>query len=126
MNTFNATGRLTKNPEIKFLQNGMAVTNLTIAVNRKKTQNNSEPGADYLNCVAWGKTAKNVADYTVKGSHVAIVAEARSRTYNKDDQTHYVVDFHVSEIEFLDSKEETEARRNKQKQEQEQEQQQSN
>jgi single stranded DNA-binding protein len=59
----------------------------------------------------WGKQAENAAEYLGKGSHVNIVGRLRNNNYEKDGETVYGMAFTVEEIDYLDSRAESEARR---------------
>jgi len=97
MNSFNAVGRLTKDPELRVTQSGKSVTNFNIAVNRSFSDD-----ADFFNGVAWGKLAENVANYTVKGQRIAVTGRLQSRTYeDRNGDRKYVVEIVANEIEFL-------------------------
>jgi len=86
-------GRLTKDPELRFTPNGIAVTTFTLAVNRPFKNANGEQEADFINIVVWKKAAENVANYTSKGSLVAIDGRIQTRSYeNKDGQRVYVTE----------------------------------
>ena len=61
-------GRLTKDPELKYTQSGIAVTRFTLAVNRAFSNQQGEREADFISCVAWRKQAENIANYLRKGS----------------------------------------------------------
>lgn len=60
----------------------------------------------------WGKQAENAAEYLGKGSHVNIVGRLRNNNYEKDGETVYGMAFTAEEIDYLDSRAESEARRN--------------
>ena len=60
------TGRLTKDPDLRYTPNGVAVVSFTLAVNRTFSNQNGEREADFINCQAWRKTAENVANYLKK------------------------------------------------------------
>jgi len=60
----------------------------------------------------WGKQAENAAEYLGKGSHVNIVGRLRSNNYEKDGETVYGMAFTAEEVDYLDSRAESEARRN--------------
>ena len=62
MNRSILVGRLTKDPELRFTPNGVAVSTFTLAVNRAFS-NNGEREADFINCVVWRKVAENAANY---------------------------------------------------------------
>ena len=59
----------------------------------------------------WGKQAENAAEYLVKGSHVNIVGRLRNNNYEKDGEEVYALAFTCEEIDYLESKAESEARR---------------
>ena len=68
MNKVVLIGRLTKDPELRYTQGGTAVANFTLAVNRRFANQSGEREADFINCVAWQKTAEFVANYFKKAS----------------------------------------------------------
>ena len=87
MNKVLLIGRLTKDPELKYTPGtGTAVTTITLAVENynSKTQ---EKTADFIPVVLWGKQAENTAQYTLKGSQVAISGRISVRTYDAKDGT---------------------------------------
>lgn len=87
MNKVVLIGRLTKDPELKYTPStGTAVTTITLAVDNynSKTQ---EKTADFIPVVLWGKQAENTAQYTLKGSQVAISGRISVRTYDAKDGT---------------------------------------
>ena len=87
MNKVLLIGRLTKDPELKYTPStGTAVTTITLAVENynSKTQ---EKTADFIPVVLWGKQAENTAQYTLKGSQVAISGRISVRTYDAKDGT---------------------------------------
>jgi single-strand DNA-binding protein len=98
-------GRLTKDPELRFTPNGIAVTTFTLAVNRPFKNVNGEQEADFINIVVWKKAAENVANYTSKGSLVAIDGRIQTRSYeNKDGQRVYVTEVVAESVQFLGTK----------------------
>ncbi|HLR14330.1 MAG TPA: single-stranded DNA-binding protein, partial [Bacillota bacterium] len=56
-------GRLTRDPDLRYTQNGTAVANFTLAVNRPFTNQQGERDADFINCVIWRRPAENLANY---------------------------------------------------------------
>lgn len=103
MNKFIGIGNLTKPAELKFTPNtGLAVATFTLAINegwgeKKKT--------NYINCVAWRKTAEALANYTDKGSKVAVEGSIQTRSYDaKDGTKRYVTEVVVESVEFLEKK----------------------
>lgn len=101
MNKVTMTGRLTKNPELRFTPGkGTGVTNVTIAVD-KYNSSTGQREADFIPLVIWGKQAEAVCNNLVKGSKIAIVGKLQSRTHEKDGDKRYIVEVVVEETEFL-------------------------
>ncbi len=99
MNLVVLTGRLTRDPELKYTQGGKAVVNFTVAVSRLKKDE-----ADFINCVAWDKTGELVAEYFRKGSLIGLQGRIVTGSYEKDGQKRYTTEVYVDKIEFLESK----------------------
>ena len=99
-------GRLTKDPDLRFTPNGLAVCTFTLAVNRPfKNPQTGEHDADFINCVAWRKLAENVANYTSKGNLVAVDGRIQTRNYEgKDGSRVYVTEVVCDSIQFLEPK----------------------
>lgn len=70
-----------------------------------------EVEATAIQWLVWGKPAENAAEYLGKGSHVNVVGRLRNTSYERDGQTVYGMDFTAEEIDYLDSRAESEARR---------------
>lgn len=105
LNKICLVGRMTKDPELKYLQNGTAVTTFTLAVDRTFKNKNGKREADFINIVVWRKQAENVANYTHKGSLVAVAGRIQTRSYEgKDGQRRYITEVVAEEVHFLDSK----------------------
>ena len=84
-------GRLTKDPDLRYTQSGAAVATFTVAVDRQFTNQNGERGADFINCVIWRKAAENFANFTHKGSMIAVEGRLQSRSYeNQQGNRGYV------------------------------------
>lgn len=100
MNCVQIVGRLVKNPEMR--QNSeTSVARFTVAVDRKYKKDE----ADFISCVAFGKSAEFVDKYFSKGNRIGIVGEWRSGSYtNKDGQKVYTNDCVVNSVEFVESK----------------------
>lgn len=102
MNKVILMGRLTRDPEVRE-GNGMKVAKYGLAVNRPKNKN-GEQEADFLNCVAFGKTAEFVERFLTKGRQIAIVGQLRTGNYtDKDGKKVYTTDIVVNEHYFTDS-----------------------
>jgi len=104
MNTINLIGRLTKDPELRYSQGGVAICTFTLAVNRDFTNQNGEREADFIQCKVFKKTAENLANYQQKGSQIGVVGRLQTGSYEKDGQRVYTTDVMVDRVEFLGSK----------------------
>jgi single-strand DNA-binding protein len=99
MNLFTGIGRITNDIELKQTQSGTNIATFTLAINRDK-QN-----ADFLNCIAFNKTAELLAQYTKKGNLLAVNGKVQTRNYEgKDGKKVYVTEIIVNQIEFLEKK----------------------
>ena len=107
MNKVLLIGRLTKDPELRYTQSGTAVASFTLAVNRRFSNQNGEREADFINCVAWQKSAEFVANYFRKGQQMALEGRLQVRTYDGNDgQRRWVTEVVADQIEFVGSKNE--------------------
>ena len=101
------TGRLTRDPELRYTTSGTAVVQATIAVDRQFKNQQGEREADFINLVIWRKTAENFADFTHKGSLVGIDGRIQTRTYeNKQGQRVYVTEINVDSFSLLEPRQE--------------------
>lgn len=99
------TGRLTKDIDLKQTQSGTAVTQFTLAVSRQYKAKGQERQADFIECVAWRKTAEVLANYTHKGSLIGVDGRIQTRSYeNRDGQRVYVTEVVIDNLSFLDSR----------------------
>ena len=106
MNTINLIGRLTKDPELKYIQGtGNAVARFTIAVDRGFTKKDGTKETDFINIEVWNKSAENCSNYIAKGSLVGVTGSLRIDNY-KDQQGEYKSFTKVlaSNIQFLNAK----------------------
>ncbi len=100
-------GRLTKDPELKYLEDGKAVTSITLAVNRNFKNQKGDYYTDFLNCTLWQKNAENTANYCKKGSVIGVTGRIQTRNYENQDGTRvYVTEVVAEGIKFLSSKKE--------------------
>lgn len=109
MNHFTITGRLTKDAEIRYSNEGKAVARFDFAVNRK-FKREGEADADFFSCVAFGKIAETFEKCMVgKGTKLLIEGEVRNNNYtNKDGQKVYGTQVVVNSFEFCESKSQAE------------------
>lgn len=103
MNKLIITGNLVKNPELRTTTAGVNVCGFTIAVNRRKTQNNQDPGADYFNVSAWRQLGDNCAKFLQKGSKVTAVGAVSIRTWENNGKHGASMEVTAEDVEFLSS-----------------------
>lgn len=97
MNTVQLLGRMVKDPDINVISN-TTVAKFTLAVNRFK-----KGEADFINCVAFGKTAENIANFFFKGNQIAIKGRIQTGSYDAQDGTkRYTTDVVVEGFDFID------------------------
>lgn len=104
MNKIIIMGRLTRKPEVRWLQgaNATAIARISVAVDRKRE---GEPDADFFNCTAFGRQAEFVEKYLQQGTKIVVTGRIQNDNYtNKDGQKVYSVQIMVEEIEFAESK----------------------
>jgi single-strand DNA-binding protein len=117
MNSVNLTGRLTKEPELRYTASGVAVANITLAVNRPFTNQQGEREADFIRCIAWKGTAETMANHLQKGALIAIEGSIRTGSYEDDNgKTVWTTDVNVNNFHFLESKGEQQQQPQKKKQ----------
>ena len=105
MNKILLVGRLTKDPELRYTQSGIAVASFTLAVNRRFTNQNGDREADFINCVAWQKAAEFVANYFKKGQQMGLEGRLQVRSYEGNEgQRRWVTEVVAEQIEFVGSK----------------------
>ena len=107
MNKIIITGRCTRDPELRTMQDNVSVCTVTVAVDRRPDRN-GERHADFIPCVFWRSQAEFVARYFTKGSRIAVSGRIQVRTYedsngNKRTTTEIVAD----DVEFVDPKQTT-------------------
>ena len=112
MNSVSLMGRLTRDPELRYTANTqMANARFVVAVNRKlskekrqEAESNGYPTADFISCMAWGKTAENIANYLKKGNRIAITGHIQTGSYeNQQGQRIYTTDVVVDSFDFIES-----------------------
>ena len=106
MNKWIGTGRLGRDPEIKYTQTGKAVASFSIAVSEKWSSNGEKKErTDWVNIVAWDKLGELCGQYISKGSKVLIEGKLQVRSYeDKNGVKKYVTEIVAQQVEFLDSR----------------------
>ena len=107
VNNLHIIGRLTGDPELRTTTSGQEVCGFDVAVNRRKTANNQNPGADYFHVSAWGEKGKVCHKYLAKGKMVSVSGPVSVRAYtNNKGEAKGILDVHADDVEFLSPKSE--------------------
>lgn len=112
MNRVELIGRLTRDPELRYTSSNIANVRFTLAVNRNFTSQNGEQETDFISVVVWRKQAENVSKYISKGSLVAVEGRIQTGSYEKDGQRIYTTDVVADNVQFLETKRESQAKNN--------------
>ena len=100
MNHVTLMGRLTRDPELKYSQAGKAYCRFTVAVNRDFNKDE----ADFINCLAFGKTAETIAEWLGKGRRIALHGRIQIGNYeNKNGDKVSTFEVVADRFEFVDS-----------------------
>lgn len=112
MNSVVLIGRLTRDPELRYLPSGnnTAVTRFTLAVDRQlsrekkaEMESRNQPTADFINITVWGKQAENVSNYVSKGRLVAVEGRIQTGSYEaKDGTRRYTTEVVANRVQFLE------------------------
>lgn len=98
-------GRLTKDPELKYTQTGIAVCRFTLAVNQPFKSEGGEKKTDFIQCVAWRKQAENVANYLKKGSLAGVDGRIQTGSFEgQDGKRVYTTEVVADSTQFLEPK----------------------
>nr|DAR69317.1 MAG TPA: Single strand binding protein [Caudoviricetes sp.] len=100
MNNVTLMGRLTRDPELKYSQAGKAYCRFTVAINRDFNKDE----ADFINCLAFGKTAETIAEWLGKGRRIALHGRIQTGNYeNKNGDKVSTFEVVADRFEFVDS-----------------------
>lgn len=110
MNNVALIGRLTRDPELRYLPSGTAYCKFTLAINRELSKEKKQeieskgfPTADFINITAWGKMGENCANYLAKGRQAGVQGRIQTGNYTKDDGTKvYTTEVVANRVEFLE------------------------
>jgi single-strand DNA-binding protein len=99
-------GRLTKDPEIRFMPNGEGVANFSLATSEswKDKAGQKQEKSEFHNCVAYRKLAEIIGEYVKKGSELYIEGKLQTRKWEKDGVTRYTTEIIVNDMKMLGSK----------------------
>lgn len=111
LNEVNLMGRLTKDPELRRTESGVAVTSFRIAVERDtKAKDAERPETDFFDCVAWRSTAEFIEKFFAKWRMIVVHGKLRQRGYTtKEGERRQTVEVKVANVYFGDSKKSNES-----------------
>lgn len=107
MNNVILMGRLTRDPEVRYSQgeNPLAIARYTLAVDRRRTKSNDDPGADFISCIAFGHNGEFAERYLKKGTKICVEGHIQTGSYtNNEGQKVYTTDVVIDNQEFAESK----------------------
>ncbi|MBO8172153.1 MAG: single-stranded DNA-binding protein [Bacillaceae bacterium] len=95
-------GRLTRDPELRYTQSGVAVATFSLAVDRRFTNQQGERETDFINIVVWRQLAELCANYLKKGQQAAVEGRLQTRSYeNNEGRRVYVTEVVADNVQFL-------------------------
>lgn len=98
-------GRMTRDAELKYTGNNVAVASFSLAVNRNFKDANGERETDFINCVIWRQQAENLANWAKKGALIGITGRIQTRSYeNQQGQRVYVTEVVAENFQMLESR----------------------
>lgn len=104
MNSVQLVGRLTREPDVRYTDGGSTVARFTVAVDRR-FKREGEDSADFVSCVAWGKTAEFLEKYFRKGQRIGLNGHIKTGSYTNQEGTKvYTTDVVAENVEFVESK----------------------
>lgn len=101
MNVVALIGNLTRDPEVRYTNDHMAIASFSLAINRPPKKDGTEGGADFPRVTVFGKQAENCERFLQRGSKVGIVGKIQTGSYEKDGQRVYTTDIVADRVEFL-------------------------
>ena len=105
MNSVNLVGRLSNNPQLRITTNGKQICRFSIAVTRRFKNATGVYEADFINCVAFNKTAELINEYIQKGDLVGVEGRIQTGSYTaQDGSKRYTTDVVVENITFINTK----------------------
>lgn len=105
LNRIELIGRLTRDPDVRYISNGHPMAQFTIAVDRDFRNAAGDREADFVRCVTWRKLAEQVGQYCSKGRLVAVEGRLQTRSYEAPDGSRRTMTEVVGDrVWFLDSR----------------------
>lgn len=108
MNNCSFSGRITKDPELKATESGTMYLKFCLAVKRF-VKSGEHPQSDFIDCVAWNKTAEIINTYCKKGSMLGVTGRLQTGTYDKNGEKRKTCELVVNDVDLLDTREKTES-----------------
>ena len=113
MNRVMLIGRLTSKPELRYTGSNIPYARFSVAINRTFNNSQGQRETDFINVIIWRKQAENVCNFLDKGSLVSIEGRLQSNSYDdKDGNKRYSLDVVADNVQFLESKSQTQNRQN--------------
>ncbi|AYJ01262.1 single-stranded DNA-binding protein [Candidatus Phytoplasma ziziphi] len=97
-------GRITKDPELRFINGDVPLVRFILAVNRNFNNKSGEREADFINCTVWNKQAENLAKYITKGSMLGVEGSIRINVSENNNQKQFFTEVRCDSIQFLEPK----------------------
>lgn len=110
-------GRIVKDPEVKELENGSKVSNVTIAVPRSFKNADGEYETDFVDCTLWGNIAENTAEYCKKGDIVGVKGRIQTKVIENDGEKRKNTEVVAEKVTFLTSAKEKDKEENEEEME---------
>lgn len=101
MNRICITGNLTKDIQVRYTPNNIAVASFSLGVKRDFKNSDGEYESDFPNCIAYRQTAEYLGKYAKKGDKIEIEGRIQTRTYEKDGKTQYITEIVVDRGSLL-------------------------
>lgn len=108
INQWIGVGRITADTEVRKTTSGMSIVRFTVAIDRPK-KDGEDKGADFINCIAFNKTADFMGSYVRKGNRLGIKGRIQTGSYEKDGRKIYTTDIIVDSVDLLESRQNTQA-----------------
>lgn len=103
MNLVILAGRSTRDPRVRYMENGQCVADLNLAVDRRYKKEGN-PSADFFSCIAFGKTAESIEKFVQKGTKIILTGTIQNDNYERDHVKHYEQKIIIDSWEFAESK----------------------
>lgn len=107
MNNVQLVGRFTRDPEVRYStgERSIAIARFTLAIDRRFKSEEGNQTADFISCVAFGKTAEFIEKYFYKGQRIGLVGRIQTGSYtNQEGKMVYTTDVVAEAVEFVESK----------------------